>query len=490
MTTNRDNGFKIVLKTIDSTKIILMDTKNDLNRKRTSSSENGKEKSKRRRKSRSEKDKKREIDKDKPFPRCLNEKEQLKLHQFDKRKTRNHDKAKDKESLKKFITDKIQEKFRDHTSNEATIVKKIDKIAHVLQEKMPKTQQIIIFPQNCNEKELAASLIHSGVDPDVICISKMSEKKQRIMIKEEVKVEEPKIKLESSEKPKMLRKFRPPVNRKRIRSNSTEKDCKIVETKKTVIELDDSIEEAGKSSEPLPSPMSKLYQINAWFARSQQSWCAKERRVLAKMLTTNGLVATYKCMATSCSYTTVDAGNFKAHLNFHRSQNDLDAFLYFCPYCFFRGDSSSSLAGSSNPVAKLINHYQTYHAFDIAQCGVCFYRSAEAHTTWEHMDTCHSKEPKMIFETLMERRVADKGLERKLQRLKRNVPPLVCTTCQKCFFTCESYENHLNKHCEDAEATEAATRDFKIYNKKKANLQIGLYECLFCRYGSSTRCEC
>jgi hypothetical protein len=428
-----DKGFKLVLKTLDTTNIILLDSRDELKESspsnmKKSQADKSESKSKRRKKK----------NKDEDFQSTLNENQQLELYQFDPKKTRSRAKEIDSAAKENCVGKTTEPDTTKELSQEA-YKKLIEDIKDLMDERLKTPPPQIFFVSTDKiTPELQDKLIRSRksfIDPEIIVIND----DDKIRIKKEVdrkpiatsfKMEKP-----DGQKPRMMRKFVPPV-RKRRRSPSPDKECEIIETKNETIDLNDSFEgdaEMSTSSKLHPkSPvdsrqLSKLHHINAWFARTQKSWCVKNRNVLACMKTKNSLVSTFKCMATNCSYTTIDAGNFAEHLSCHKKQEDNDPFLYFCPYCFFRSDSDSS-AGSSDPAAKLIHHYENYHRYDKAQCGLCFYRSAEAQSTWEHMEECHPGSQKLIFETSMEKRVVTEDVEKRHMRMRRNVAPLVCTS--------------------------------------------------------------
>ena len=140
---------------------------------------------------------------------------------------------------------------------------------------------------------------------------------------------------------------------------------------------------ATSSKEP---PIAKFFMINAWLAKQQENRCEKYSSVLRKMLTRESLVCTYKCMSKYCSYVTMSTKNFEKHLDCHEKSGEANEYLYFCPYCPYEGNSKTDIT----------SHYREAHDYDKFQCGYCFYRSASCESCWEHCKTHHCKHSKTI----------------------------------------------------------------------------------------------
>lgn len=233
-----------------------------------------------------------------------------------------------------------------------------------------------------------------------------------------------------------------------------------------------------KTSIHIYEPLAKFQLINAWLARKHSNWCIKNSSVFKNMRTKKGLISTYKCMAKTCSYTTTSPKNFGKHIRCHEDTSNDIAFLYYCPYCFFTGSSGE----------KLLDHYIECHNHDRFQCGYCFYRSADSHSCWEHCITFHADLPRIVYECPLE---LVPNTETTKLRLKENrqrfVLPLHCSICSLQFFLIDPYENHIKQHISVPDINSTAINDFKMYEKKLVNNQIGRYECLFCEYGTNQR---
>lgn len=216
-------------------------------------------------------------------------------------------------------------------------------------------------------------------------------------------------------KPKPLKKFRPPISKYRL------KEMEAVSTK--TAENPDSEKLSPSKSVTASAPaVSKFLLMNAWLARTSPEHCVKNSISLQKMLTKPSLISTFKCLSQSCSYTTLSQRNFQRHLKLHEEENGSE-FLLFCPYCLFKGESSS----------ELLNHY-TEHAHDKYQCGYCFYRSASSSSCWEHVKTHHSREPFIIYECPLENsKVFDVEQRVELSRSK-HVHPLKCSSKKRTKF--------------------------------------------------------
>lgn len=63
------------------------------------------------------------------------------------------------------------------------------------------------------------------------------------------------------------------------------------------------------------------------------------------------------------------------------------------------------------------------------------------------------------------------------------------TDCPSSFYFQIPYENHIKLHITSTDAKEKATAmfDLAMYDKKIVNNEIGLYQCLFCKFGTSFR---
>lgn len=225
-------------------------------------------------------------------------------------------------------------------------------------------------------------------------------------------------------------------------------------------------------------PVSRFHLINAWLARKQSSWCVKNSDCLKKMINKESLVSTFKCMAKACSYTTISRKNFKTHIQCHESTSNQLQYLYFCPYCFFKGSG----------VENLLHHYTTYHNHDCFQCGSCFYRSADAHSCWEHCTAMHHPHlPPIIYECPLEPAPNNEKTKLRLKNKRRQfVLPLQCTSCSLQFYLMDQYEAHFSQHID---ISETVINDLRMYRSKIVNSQLGRFECLFCDYGTNQRGE-
>ena len=426
-------GFKLVIKTVDTTSVIVLKHKKEtvgIDMKRVNDGNDDSKKVKRRRRTKAE------VAQDCQKEFCKKQKQELEKieAQLEKNKETetsspiNSNKSCDQDDLRdirekvKSLEGLVNEKKRPQIYFVTTDQKSKDEICQRLEDSKINYESIVLENESCRESQEI----------------KIKEKECEIPVKfQPVKVE-----LKDETKPKMLRKFRPPVSKHR----QAALDSTVVKiednTQDSIVgvaqhDSETSIEScfAGPSSREKdfqghidtqePINLSKLHQINAWFAKTQKSWCVKHRSALSKMLMKNSLIATFKCMATYCSYTTIDAQNFKNHLIIHKYQQISAPQLFFCPYCFFRADSESSNAESSDPISKLIDHYTSYHNNDKYQCGLCFYRSADEQSTWEHLDECHSRDRKLIYETPLNKKLVD---ERRLNRLSANIQALKCSS--------------------------------------------------------------
>lgn len=298
------------------------------------------------------------------------------------------------------------------------------------------------------------------------------------------------------EQPKILKKFRPPMSKYKLRElealAAAEESIKIADDVATTgaaslrkklpstLDLDsytssDSFFSCSSEIQPT-TPLShfgveppnndiaKFCQLNAWLASKQSRWCVKTKLSLNKMLYKESLIATFKCMARNCSFTTISIKNFKKHLAHHEAESDVDS-IYYCPYCFFKGDSSESL----------VKHYEI-HQHDKYQCGYCFYRSAIDQSCWEHVKSHHSQYPLIVYDCPLEpcldasSKAASDRLHRKRECFVR---PLICT-CKLIIYywrrkveqICKNYSN------EDTEKKSCANYRFLFITVRKCFLLL------------------
>ncbi|CRK99040.1 CLUMA_CG012069, isoform A [Clunio marinus] len=271
-------------------------------------------------------------------------------------------------------------------------------------------------------------------------------------------------------KPEILKKFRPPISKyKQQEATSSSEVNNYYEETATVTKSED------------PNTFSDFAQMNAWLARKKSDWCVKLSISLNKMLTKEGLIATHKCMVKCCSYTSISQKNFVKHLLCHEANGTKD-FIYFCPYCFFNGKSSS----------QLMEHYNL-HKFDKYQCGYCFYRSCEEQSCYEHHKMFHVEHPLKIYEcpleTFMEKLTNEQAYEL-VQNRQQFIQPMTCSSCDLNFYLIDAYENHMEQHARlEIKSEENVVNDFTIYKKLQLEAVVGLFQCLFCTFGCEGRDE-
>lgn len=250
-------------------------------------------------------------------------------------------------------------------------------------------------------------------------------------------------------------------------------------------------------------PTAKFDLINKWMARKKPNHCTKLHHSLTKMLTKESLISTYKCMVKCCSYSSISTKNFEKHLLCHE-ENQSKEFLNYCPYCFFIGESTPSL----------LQHYQEIHKHDKYQCGYCFFRCTDDQSCWEHVSKHHVKQSQsiqnIIYECPLETAPENEMLKLRLfQKRAQNVMPLLClskfniyktqtfstiyypTACDLKFYAMTAFVNHFKEHMDNQGAWKntKAAEDYRVYQKKRSNNEIGEFECLFCEFASKSRGE-
>lgn len=238
-------------------------------------------------------------------------------------------------------------------------------------------------------------------------------------------------KKEAMHEAKVLRKFRPPISKYKVPPLDSTEDMaedeiltapvpmEVTEAEGvnecveqfTIVEPDSILE----IFENLTPSDVQFREINSWLARSYPNRSTKLPISFFKMLKTEALLSTYKCMVKFCSYTTISERNFQKHLNCHLAATSEIEFLFHCPYCCFNGTSTEAL----------IVHYKS-HQHDKYQCQYCFYRSCNQESCWEHVQKFHSP-PVIVYECPLEEKPRDR-----IERLNRHrlnfVIPLKCSS--------------------------------------------------------------
>lgn len=179
---------------------------------------------------------------------------------------------------------------------------------------------------------------------------------------------------------------------------------------------------------PLPEPNSiaGVEAIRPWLHGLSQN---KLHSAATQMLSSYALTATFKCMASTCSFFTSDFQLFLKHLTYHEqwTPDDRKNFLA-CANC-------EHVCDPQDKPDELVFHIVKSHQFDKYQCSYCFYRSCADFNVLNHLNSFHKMKPKMVLECeLKEQR--DYRLELQQVKLKRGdyVPPIICVCKFKNFY--------------------------------------------------------
>lgn len=322
---------------------------------------------------------------------------------------------------KKKLDEKTNNKLQKSIDEVKTAVKANSAVVQELKKKLSSEMK--------NFKEKMANELSSSHGTQIFIMSSVSSYKSsreldsttaenKKSIKNESKDSEDKHKIEIfdygvNEKPRVLKKFRPPVSQYKIKEleKAASTVTNNIETCVKSISLvsSEAVVDVGASSSKLQCP-------NAWLER-KACLCVKNSFSLQKMLSRESLICTYKCLDTNCSYATLSLRNFERHLKFH-VEIKVTEFLFSCPYCLFKGNS----------VSDLLDHYAN-HNHDKYQCAYCFYRSASDSSCWEHVKTYHNGKPLRVFECPLETAVfTDVTNMKRNSNRNKNVQPLNCSS--------------------------------------------------------------
>ncbi|XP_053683290.1 uncharacterized protein LOC128733602 [Sabethes cyaneus] len=222
--------------------------------------------------------------------------------------------------------------------------------------------------------------------------------------------------------------------------------------------------------------------VQPWLEKSPK----KNRAHSLNMLEQKSLFCFYKCMGTSCCFTTPNEGSMQQHLENHDLVADVGALASAkswleCSYCELQFESKTDL----------LDHLRTVHSRSVYQCAYCFYRSRDAQSVILHQKLHHEKETKKVLFISSEKQSLTAADNEMLNRRRlENILPLICTVCKEEFCGLDAYMTHLK--VTHAELTTIACQCCKeIIQKPKLPRhllvhKIGIYECMYCQFGSNT----
>lgn len=210
----------------------------------------------------------------------------------------------------------------------------------------------------------------------------------------------------------------------------------------------------------------------------------KNPHTTAGLLTSTALKATFKCMGSSCSFFTSDPTLFLRHMTFHDKFTPGDRVNYMtCCYCVFEIPEGKP--------EDVVDHIKSAHGCDKFQCAFCFYRSCVDFNVLTHQNNFHKMKPRKIFE-IQGTRLRNDTFEMELVKKKRAevVPPIVCVFCRASFYVFKTFLNHVNEHqiTVSSKCLKCCEKTNKItLLKHLVNCYgFGLYQCVYCRFGTNT----
>ncbi|XP_055592113.1 uncharacterized protein LOC129743900 [Uranotaenia lowii] len=204
------------------------------------------------------------------------------------------------------------------------------------------------------------------------------------------------------------------------------------------------------------------------------------------MLDDKSLYCFFKCMGSSCSYTTTLESSMEKHINNHELvgnlQNDQIVKSWLeCSYCEFVADSS----------LNLIQHLRQSHGKCAYQCRYCFYRSRNSYNVVLHQQLYHPEEKVEVLMIESDKQPLTATDHEFLNKRRiENISPLICTVCEEEFFVLDAYMTHLkDDHPESTTiACQCCKEEIQKLKMPRHLLihKIGIYECLYCQFGSNT----
>ncbi|XP_055624210.1 uncharacterized protein LOC129767379 [Toxorhynchites rutilus septentrionalis] len=204
------------------------------------------------------------------------------------------------------------------------------------------------------------------------------------------------------------------------------------------------------------------------------------------MLELKSLFCFYKCMGVSCCFTTTLENLMRKHLDNHDLVGDMTGTgptksWLECAYCEIIAEST----------AELIAHLKSVHSDSAHQCAYCFYRSREAYNVLLHQNIHHKKLKQQILVIESEKKPLTSADHEILDRRRvENILPLICTACNAEFYVLDAFMSHLkDDHTDLNMITCQCCKENVPKLKVPRHLlvhKIGIYECMFCQYGSNT----
>jgi len=140
------------------------------------------------------------------------------------------------------------------------------------------------------------------------------------------------------------------------------------------------------------------------------------------------LAALFKCMSSECSFYTVDAITFKAHLQIHFDNTGLKHYLLCC-YCSYEAFSTENL----------VQHVIDEHGSERFQCPHCFYRTFDFFME-SHYEQYHNEQQRVAIKCASNyaKTICFQTEETKV-RANVTIPAMSCMS--KCFFFVSQLDN-------------------------------------------------
>lgn len=221
--------------------------------------------------------------------------------------------------------------------------------------------------------------------------------------------------------------------------------------------------------------------LRPWLKRKLKKYLMPTTRFLNNVA---AIVASYKCTSPRCSFFTSDKQLFCTHLKLHEIHLPGDRDYMNCAYC------DCIFSDTDNP-DSLVQHINNEHCYDKYQCKYCFYRSCVSLNVINHQKIFHPMKQKSVYELPID---TNRNYEQELATIKKSrtkfVPPLVCVKCGAKFYLFPKLTAHMQSHGLNikTKCTKCSeVSDLSNIHKHLINChKLGLYQCLFCNFGTNT----
>uniref|UniRef100_A0AAG5DQN4 BED-type domain-containing protein n=1 Tax=Anopheles atroparvus TaxID=41427 RepID=A0AAG5DQN4_ANOAO len=200
----------------------------------------------------------------------------------------------------------------------------------------------------------------------------------------------------------------------------------------------------GRNAPPSYEISKRTQDTNTTLKPWTHETSTKSNQCRLQMLRKKALIDLFKCMETSCAFTTNDGMEMEHHLLGHDPPKEVESCTLSCAYC---------TTATTTPRA-LVNHIRENHGQCRFQCLFCFYRALEAGNVLYHQHYHHSA-VQNVTSTIVElpsteRQPKTDYLIGMCTSFQSNHELLTCTVCHTTHASISLFKEHVYQHRESA----------------------------------------